>query len=777
VRATGAVLALARSELRRHWRALVVLGLLAGVVGGAVTSATALARRTSTAHDRLRVATNIDDVRVSVFLKPRWVADLFTALPNVNRSLVSPGMIAAVEGRHVLYTGIQTLPGHDIDVARPIFVEGRAPADDAVDEVAIIEPYARASDVRLGEKRALTLFTANDARSFSNGVVRPHGARVVVRVVGIARTPTDADTSAPLIASHAFAERYRSWAIAWSVFLQLRHGAADIPQFKADVDALSKRVPELGPGQSFQPYEEAFPGDGNASAADTARVLVAGVAVFAIVGGLVGLFAVTQGFARHHASGAARQQVEAAIGLTPFDRTIGRVIPAALAAGIAAVLTAIAATASGLFEPLGAMRRREPFPGWAPNITIIVAGALLTALVVLLVAAITAHRAGRRAATADDASGSFVPIGALAQRAWLLAGFSFALRRGRVVRAALAGTAIGVAGLVAAGTFTASLHRLEKTPQRWGWQGDFAIQDVTDPVVAQLRNDARIASISVARSATVRVEDVAVTGSAVEQAKGYVGWTMLRGHAPGTPDEIAIGSRLARRFGVDVGDHVRVRLAFGGDAHLLVSGITVGPALNSDHLGNDVLLTRQGLGRLRTSDAYTEGLVDVRDGVDGQAVATEYARDLEVSFREPPAEVENLIELGQLPETLGAFLAVIAASALAHALFVTTKRRARDLGVLRSLGFTPREAAQTVASMAAVAAIVGLLAGIPLGLGVGRLVWWAVADATGIATDARPPVLLLVTLVPAMLVGAVLVALVPARRAARLQAAVVLRSE
>jgi ABC-type lipoprotein release transport system permease subunit len=51
---------------------------------------------------------------------------------------------------------------------------------------------------------------------------------------------------------------------------------------------------------------------------------------------------------------------------------------------------------------------------------------------------------------------------------------------------------------------------------------------------------------------------------------------------------------------------------------------------------------------------------------------------------------------------------------LAHALLVTTRRRRRDLAVLRAVGFTPGSATGTVASMARTTATVALLAGLPV---------------------------------------------------------------
>jgi hypothetical protein len=54
--AGGAIFSVARREVARHWRTLVVLGVLAGFVGGPVVGALVLARRTATAYPRLDAA-------------------------------------------------------------------------------------------------------------------------------------------------------------------------------------------------------------------------------------------------------------------------------------------------------------------------------------------------------------------------------------------------------------------------------------------------------------------------------------------------------------------------------------------------------------------------------------------------------------------------------------------------------------------------------------------------------------------------------------------------
>jgi hypothetical protein len=73
--------------------------------------------------------------------------------------------------------------------------------------------------------------------------------------------------------------------------------------------------------------------------------------------------------------------------------------------------------------------------------------------------------------------------------------------------------------------------------------------------------------------------------------------------------------------------------------------------------------------------------------------------------------------------------------------------------------------------------VVGLVAGIPLGLALGRWAWALVARSIGVLDDPVAPVSVLVLLVPAALVVANLTAIAPALQAASPSAAVALRTE
>jgi ABC-type lipoprotein release transport system permease subunit len=126
---------------------------------------------------------------------------------------------------------------------------------------------------------------------------------------------------------------------------------------------------------------------------------------------------------------------------------------------------------------------------------------------------------------------------------------------------------------------------------------------------------------------------------------------------------------------------------------------------------------------------------------------------------------------------LAAFLVFLGLCAMAHALLSAVRRRRHDLAVLRAIGFRPLQVAACILWQALTVSVVALALGIPLGLVAGRWSWRWVADATPLHYIAPLPLTAIVVSVPAALLLANAIAAWPARRAARLQPAQVLRTE
>jgi putative ABC transport system permease protein len=124
-----------------------------------------------------------------------------------------------------------------------------------------------------------------------------------------------------------------------------------------------------------------------------------------------------------------------------------------------------------------------------------------------------------------------------------------------------------------------------------------------------------------------------------------------------------------------------------------------------------------------------------------------------------------------------AVFAAAAAAALGHALVTSVRRRRRELAILKTLGFTRAQVVAAVAWQATTVAAIGLLIGLPLGLGIGRFAWNVFADDLGVVPAAVTPIGLTALVVPATIVLANLIATLPAQAAARTRPALVLRAE
>jgi putative ABC transport system permease protein len=283
--------------------------------------------------------------------------------------------------------------------------------------------------------------------------------------------------------------------------------------------------------------------------------------------------------------------------------------------------------------------------------------------------------------------------------------------------------------------------------------------------------------VIVKSTSSAQVGDRQVTASADVERKGSLAWTLLEGRLPAGANEVAVGARLAADTDTSVGDTLTLTTARGERMQFVVVGTGLGPTTEGQALGSDLLLSPAGLAQVQHEQPFREAYVKGSSEAGTRALRAELGREVEVFDREQPPEIHNLTQLERLPRALGLCLAALAALALAHALVVAVRRRARDLAVVRAIGFTSTQSAGAVATMATTTALVGVLVGIPLGMATGSVVWRAVANSAYVADDVRLPLLAIAIVVPAAIAGAVLIAAMPARRAARLSPSVLLRSE
>jgi putative ABC transport system permease protein len=771
-----AIAAIARWEWQRRWRSLVALGLIGGVFGGLLVAGAVMTRRTLTAPDRLVAAVAPGDVHVQLFGRTD-VADRVASVPSVELSWSGGVAVGRLEGGgSVQFVGLLAPTSEPVDLLRPVVVAGRAARPTAPDEVVLDESAVAGGVFGVGDRVRLAMLSAAEVFQFDTGFGEPDGPTLDLLITGVVRVPPGLFDGTPLIATPAFTRAHAELFAGADLFVALRGGASALPRFEAEANEVL--APGAAPGvEDFPPLSTTPTMTGTDALLHSSRVLFGGLIAALMLGALAVVAALGQAWSRHHGMAAMAQRVESSLGLTTSGRVAARLLPAAAAASIAGVVAGVIGATGSWVQPVGGLGRVEPTWGWRFDPVVVVAGAVVVALVIMLLAGVTAWRAGRE----PDR-----PVGELRRSmwrlvprrgGWTLAGATFALssggsRRHVPVRMSLIGGILGIAGIVGSSTFGASLDRLVTTPERYGWNIDFAIADVTDEIIAEVAADHRFEAVVEAANSQVLLNGGTVDAYSMTPRVGRAPWTMLRGRMPEGDDEVTLGPKLAERLDVSIGDVVDA----GTGGATRVVGIGIGPDLNGETLGSAALFSPAGLAASAVSGAFREALVTVKGDEDRDAVIGELAARWEVTPHRLPAAVHDISELGSLPGILGTFLAALAAVALAHALVVTGRQRASDLAVLRAIGATPRQAGMAVVTMAVATVVFGLVFGFPLGWALARLLWGELAESIGVQGDVLLSIRAVVALTAALIV-AVLLAILPARRAARAQPAQVLRTD
>ncbi|MFD4657316.1 FtsX-like permease family protein [Kitasatospora sp. NPDC058444] len=248
---------------------------------------------------------------------------------------------------------------------------------------------------------------------------------------------------------------------------------------------------------------------------------------------------------------------------------------------------------------------------------------------------------------------------------------------------------------------------------------------------------------------------------------------VVEGRPATGPGEIEAGPSFLRQHGLEVGDRLTLLL----DGRQL--SVTI---VGEESEGNARAFTSNDATRAALTDDPHVVEYDVRlaEGADAEAyrkAVTDADPSLSPSVFAPEVggPIAAVIAFTTIFTVL---LSVVASLGVFNTLLLTVRERRRDLGMLKSIGMTPRQVvAMTVTSVAWQGAVSGIV-GIPVGVVAHRLivenVGTIVFPETTIEVWNAP---LLTGLALAGVVIAVLGALVPARSAARLPIAEVLHNE
>lgn len=365
--------------------------------------------------------------------------------------------------------------------------------------------------------------------------------------------------------------------------------------------------------------------------------------------------------------------------------------------------------------------------------------------------------------------------------------------------------------VVATLTFGSGLSTLVSHPPLYGWNWTYALSAdggysaiPQQQVGRSLRGNPDVAAWTRVSFVTADLDGQAVP---VLFASPHAALTppILSGHQVNGRNQIVLGpatlAQLHKHLGGTVtasyANFIRARLTIVGTATMPAVGISQGlhTSMGTGALASDQLLPAAAAGcngppgmafvRLRPGVSATAGLASVQRTASSASKALAAAPaskpchgdTLAVLPVQHPAQIANYRTMGATPALLAFGLAAGAVAALGLTLFAPVRRRRRDLAVLKTIGFTQRQVAATVAWQATVAAIIGIAAGVPLGITLGRWLWTLFARQIYAVPEPTVPAgsLILLSLGTLLLVN--LVAALPGRAAAHTPAALALRAE
>jgi putative ABC transport system permease protein len=343
---------------------------------------------------------------------------------------------------------------------------------------------------------------------------------------------------------------------------------------------------------------------------------------------------------------------------------------------------------------------------------------------------------------------------------------------------------IGVALVSFVGVFAASLKTSFGEALDRAFAGDLAIlnTDGFSPIPSgaaqELRHVKGVGVVSPFAAAPGRAEGVsgtlnitgfepATTGKVVNLDWVDGSNALLKGFSP---RDALVESQWADNNGIGVGDSVVLTTPTGTQHTFRVAGTVrdrVGLVLNSVALPLRTLR--------RDFDARTDviALLDYAPGADPAATRQRIDRVLETSFPNVESRSQTQLkadqeeQINQLLVLIYALLAlsiIVSLFGIVNTLVLTIHERTRELGMLRAIGASKRQMRRLIRYESLITALIGAIIGAVLGLLIAIVAVEALKDKGFVLSI--PVILLIAVLVLAGIAG-ILAAVLPARRAAR----------
>ena len=713
---------------------------------------------------------------------------------------------------------------------RVVADEGKVPNPASSNEFAVTAETARILGWHVGETISLAAYTF--AAAFSSGTGLPRSPPLVsfkMKLVGIVAFD-DAVV-------HDEVDRYPTFALVTPVVsrilasgkaagfaqyaLVLDRGAQDVPVVERELIALLPR------GSTYQ-FHVTSVVEGQVERA-TEPVSIA-LAAFGVIAALAALVIAGQAVGRAIRSNRRDLDVLRACGADRVMITADSLFGLLGAILIGAVLALAVGLAVTPLFPVGTVRQVDPSPGIDVDWTVLGVGFGVALFFLSCIAFLYVVASMRRASDAVERMQSSSAIVDRAARIGLppaaIAGIRFAVARGHgrdsvPVGSAFLGATLAVLVLVTTVTFGDGLSTLVSHPKLYGWNWNYAIEEVgTGNVPGALSNrlltqDRYVASSSAFGFANPQIDGLTIPAM-LTSSYTAISPPILSGHGLQNVHQIVLGGATLSQLHKRVGDWVVVSYGTPNDApayvpptRVRIVGTATFPAIGDSgslhpSMGAGALLSEDiappKFRRLNTNpDPLQNGepivVIRLRRGAPPRAtlaslqhIAEKISKAVqadpnsgggtyEILSVQQPAEIVNYKTMGSTPALLASGLAVAAAFALGLTLFASVRRRRRDLALLKTLGFVRRQLSAAVLWQSSIAAGVGVVIGVPLGVIVGRTLWGVFAREIYAVPRPTVPAVPIVLVAIGAIVLANVVAYLPGRFASRTPTAPSLRAE
>jgi lipoprotein-releasing system permease protein len=247
-----------------------------------------------------------------------------------------------------------------------------------------------------------------------------------------------------------------------------------------------------------------------------------------------------------------------------------------------------------------------------------------------------------------------------------------------------------------------------------------------------------------------------------------------------TGGEVAIGSTLAQDLNVGVGDKIRVTTTEGIEDVVTISGIFT---LGNEGVDKTWLITslRNAQSLFALPGGATTLEIKVADVFDAERVARDLhdRTGLEAnSWMKLNAELLSGLSAQSSSKTLIVFFVVVAvALGIASVLAVSVVQKSREIGILRAVGTPPRRVLEVFLIQGGVLGLAGSFIGSGFGALLAMTLEYVSREPDGTSRFAVAPDLALLASATAMATGVgVLAAVLPARRASRIDPATAIRN-